>query len=64
MVAQLDTYSYNIDGLTNGVSYDVQARATNSAGTSEWSSSVLGTPHVQNTDAAFPATENRHAERA
>ena len=53
-----DTFTHNIGSLTNGVSYDVQARATSSAGTSEWSSSVLGTPHVQNTDAAFPATEN------
>ena len=53
-----DTFTHNIDGLTNGVSYDVQGRATNSFDTSDWSSSVLGTPHVQNTDAAFPATEN------
>ena len=59
VVAQLDTYTHNIDGLTNGSSYDVQARATTTAGTGEWSSSVLGTPHVQNTDAAFPATESR-----
>ena len=54
-----DLFTHNIDGLTNGFSYDVQARATTSAGTGEWSSSVLGTPHVQNTDAAFPATESR-----
>ena len=57
VVAQLDTYSYNIESLTNGVSYDVQARATSSAGTSEWSSSVLGTPHVQNTAPVFPPSE-------
>ena len=50
-----DTFTHNIEILTNGVSYDVQARATSSAGTSEWSSSVLGTPHVQNTAPAFPS---------
>ncbi len=53
-----DTFTHNIEMLTNGDSYDVQARATSSAGTSVWSSTVLGTPHVQNTDAAFPATES------
>ena len=58
-IANGDLFTHNIDGLTNGFSYDVQARATTTAGTGEWSSSVLGTPHVQNTDAAFPATENR-----
>ena len=57
-IANGDLFTHNIESLTNGISYDVQARATTSAGTGEWSSSVLGTPHVQNTDAAFPATEN------
>ena len=57
-IASGDLFTHNIGSLTNGVSYDVQARATNSADTSEWSSTVLGTPEVQNTDAAFPATEN------
>ena len=57
-IANGDLFTHNIGSLTNGVSYDVQARATNSADTSEWSSTVLGTPEVQNTDAAFPATEN------
>ena len=56
-IANGDLFTYNIGSLTNGVSYDVQARATSSVDTSDWSSSVLGTPHVQNTDAAFPATE-------
>ena len=57
-IANGDLFTHNIENLTNGVSYDVQARATTSVDTSDWSSSVLGTPHVQNTDAAFPATEN------
>ena len=43
-----------IDGLTNGVSYDVQARAVNSQGTSEWSSTSAGAPFIANAEPAFP----------
>ena len=46
-----------IDGLTNGVSYDVQARAVNSQGTSEWSSTSAGAPFIANADPAFPMSE-------
>ena len=35
---------YKITGLTNGVSYDVQVRAANSAGAGEWSTTSTGTP--------------------
>ena len=43
-----------IDGLTNGDSYDVQARAVNSQGTSEWSSTSAGAPFIANAEPAFP----------
>ena len=46
-----------IDGLTNGVSYDVQARAVNSQGTSEWSSTSAGAPFIANAEPAFPMSE-------
>ena len=39
--------------LTNGVEYDVQVRATNAIGTSDWSGTRKGTPAIQNTDALF-----------
>ena len=39
-----------ITGLTNGTSYQVQVRATNSVGTSDWSASVTGTPGAQAPD--------------
>ena len=52
-----DLRRYHIPNLENGVSYDVQARATNSAGDSPWSSSVPGTPNRQNTDPEFPGSE-------
>ena len=39
--------------LTNGVEYDVQVRATNAIGTSDWSGTRKGTPAIQNTDASF-----------
>ena len=35
---------YNLIGLTNGVGYDLQARAVNSAGEGDWSSTHNGTP--------------------
>ena len=38
------TLTTTITGLTNGQSYDVQVRATNSAGTSDWSDIATGTP--------------------
>ena len=56
-IANGDLFTDNIESLTNGISYDVQARATTQAGTGEWSSSVLGTPNVQNTAPAFPSSE-------
>ena len=39
--------------LTNGVEYDVQVRATNAIGTSDWSGTRKGTPAIQNTDPTF-----------
>ena len=42
-----------VASLTNGVEYDVQVRATNTIGTSDWSGTRTGTPAIQNTDAAF-----------
>ena len=36
--------SYTLGSLTNGVGYDVQLRATNSAGSGPWSGSAAGTP--------------------
>ena len=38
------TLTTTITGLTNGQSYDVRVRATNSAGTSGWSTAATGTP--------------------
>ena len=35
---------YNLIGLTNGVGYDLQVRAVNSAGEGDWSSTHNGTP--------------------
>ena len=35
---------YDITGLSNGVSYNVQARAVNSAGAGPWSATATGTP--------------------
>ena len=46
-----------IPNLVNGVSYDLQVRATNSVGTSSWSSTRTGTPMVSNQDPAFPISE-------
>ena len=46
-----------IDNLTNGERYDVQVRATNGQGTSEWSATRTGTPRVVNQAPTFPATE-------
>ena len=44
----------NATGLTNGVEYDVQVRAENATGESDWSSATLkGTPAIQNTDPSF-----------
>ena len=59
-----DLRRYHIPNLENGVSYDVQARATNSAGDSPWSSTVTGTPDRQNTDPEFPESEFRRAQPA
>ena len=46
---------YTIGSLTNGVSYDVQVRATNATGDGPWSALTTGTPAVQNRPPAFPA---------
>ena len=43
--------STTITGLTNGLNYTVQVRATNSAGRSDWSTSATGTPAAQAPDA-------------
>ena len=45
-----------IDGLTNGRSYQVQVRATNSASSSQWSDSVTGTPEAVVIEWVSPAT--------
>ena len=42
-----------VAGLTNGVEYDVQVRAENAIGVSDWSGTLKGTPAIQNTDASF-----------
>ena len=43
-----------VAGLTNGVDeYDVQVRARNAIGVSDWSETLKGTPAIQNTDASF-----------
>ena len=49
--------TYIIDNLVNGAGYDVQVRATNGQGTSEWSSTRTGTPRVANQPPAFPMSE-------
>ena len=43
----------NATGLTNGVEYDVQVRAENAIGESDWSETLKGTPAIQNMDASF-----------
>ena len=48
---------HTIDNLTNDVGYDVQARAVNSQGTSEWSSTSAGAPFIANAEPAFPMSE-------
>ena len=53
-----DMFTYNIPNLTNGVSYDVQALATNENFTGDWSDTVVATPNVQNVNPAFPTTED------
>ncbi len=50
-------HRYNILSLENGIGYDVQVLATNSAGDSPWSATVSGTPNLQNTDPKFPESE-------
>ena len=47
----------SISGLTNGQQYDVQIRATNAVGTSDWSETATGTPMAANQDPEFPASE-------
>ena len=42
-----------VANLTNGVRYDVQVRARNAIGASDWSGTRTGTPNVQNTDPSF-----------
>ena len=40
------TWQYEITGLTGGIEYDVQVRARNDSGPSEWSESTTGTPET------------------
>ena len=47
---------YTIGSLTNGVSYDVQVRATNATGDGPWSALTTGTPSIRNQPPAFPDT--------
>ena len=55
---------YTIGSLTNGVSYDVQVRATNATGDGRWSALTTGAPAVQNRPPAFPSgtTSRSHPE--
>ena len=50
------TTSIPIPRLTNGQSYDVQVRATSSAGESKWSPTVTGTPGAQSPSAPAKPT--------
>ena len=54
-------FTHNIESLTNGISYDVQARATNSVDTSDWSSTCFGHPARSEHGACIPAVGERHA---
>ena len=38
--------SYELDGLSNGVGYDLQVRAVNEAGDGRWSGAISGTPQT------------------
>ena len=40
---------YTITGLTNSTEYDVQVRASNSAGSGDWSANMTGTPEQAHT---------------
>ena len=51
-----ESYTHRITDLTNDVSYDVQVRAHNSEGASDWSASASEAPEL-NLDPAFPASE-------
>ena len=52
---EIATTSVDITGLDTNTSYDVQVRATNTDGTSDWSASGLGvTTALPNTPPAFP----------
>ena len=55
---------YVIPSLDNGVQYDVQLLARNSAGESGWSAVAKGTPANINGPADFPSTEDGPAQRA
>ena len=51
------TLVYTIGSLDNDVSYDVQARAANSLGVSNWSGPVSDTPFIANNPPAFDSDE-------
>ncbi len=46
--------TYEISGLTNGMSYDVQVRAVNDAGDGAWSATAMGTPRTTPDQTAAP----------
>ena len=50
--------STTITGLTNGQNYAVEVRATNSVGTTDWSTAATGTPAAQVPDAPGMPTVN------
>ena len=50
------TTSATITGLTNGTAYQVQVRATNSVGDSDWSAAGSATPAIQAPDAPAAPT--------
>ncbi len=60
-VSGVGPFTYTVSNLANGTQYDLQVRASNSAGAGAWTATVLGTPNVANHDPEF-ATET--AERS
>ena len=55
-------FEFTISGLTNDISYDVQARADNGQA-GPWSATRVGTPAVQNLDAEFAAATDMRTAR-
>ena len=56
--------SVTIDGLTASTYYDVEVRATNAEGTSDWSNSGNGTTNAPGANSLPVFTEGTTAERS